>query len=274
MPASTPPVPPPLLHTIALGTPAELQRIARAVDGAPSTVTCERLGVERAAAYGGAAAIVDQPSDDGDQGAAAGDSTTAWCSSLATPSQATMAAAEAAFLASCPHLREDAHVGIRAAASAAADLFVHWCTQQEPTVRTSGSGPPVSELQVNEPGADVESADEPDAGRRLAPVDGVQRPPTGSNSRPHTRRGQSPKKWCMQTLHHHLMIILIRRAGLTWDRIRRETPVDASNSAIRWTWYRRVIYTSASEIGNVHLDWVRYRPATYPQLGAALLRWF
>jgi len=219
MPASTPPVPPPLLHTSALGTPSELQRIARAVDGAPSTFTFESLGVERAAAYGGAAAIVDQPSDDDDQGAAAGDSTTAWSSSLATPLQATMAAAEAASLASCPHLREDAHVGIRAAASAAAGLSVHWRTQQEHTVRTSGSGPPVSELQVNEPGADVESAADPDAGRRSAPVDGVQRPPTGSNSRPHTRRGKAPKKRCKLTLRHRLMIICMRRAGLTWDRI-------------------------------------------------------
>jgi len=254
MPDFTPPVPPPVLHMIVLGTPSELQRIARAVDGAPSTFTCERLGFERAAAYGGAAAIVDQPSDDDDQGAADGDSTTAWCSSLATPMQATMAAAEAGFLASCPHLREVAHVGIRAAASAAADLSVHWRTQQEPTVRTSGSGPPVSELQVNEPGADVESAADSDAGRRSAPVDGVQRPPTGSRSRPHTRHGKAPKKRCKLTLRHCLMIFCMRRAGLPWDGIRREMPVDASNSAIRRTWYRRVIYTSALELGNVDLD--------------------
>jgi len=49
--------------------------------------------------------------------------------------------------------------------------------------------------------------------------------------------------------------------------------VDASDSAICRTWYRRVIYTSAMDLGNVNLDPVRYLPATYPQLDAAFLRW-
>jgi len=244
------------------------------VDGTPPTFTCESLGVERAVAYGGAAAIVDQPSDDDDQGAVASNCTTARCSSLATPFQATMAAAEAAFLASCSHLRAVAHVGIRAAASAAAYRSIYSRTQQEPTVRTRGSGPPVSELPVNEAGADVQSTADPDAGRRSAPEDSVQRPPTGRNSRLHTRRGQAPKKRCKLTLRHRLRIIRIRRAGLTSDRIRCEMPVNASDSAIRRTWYRRVIYTSALELGNLDLDPIRYRPATYPQLDAALLRWF
>jgi len=227
------------------------------VDGAPSTFTFESLGVERAAAYGGAATIVDQTRDDDDQGAVAGDYKTAWCSSLATPLQATMAAAEAVFLAPCPHLRAAAHVGICAAASAAADVSMHWRTQQEPTVLISGSGPHVSALQVNEHGADVESPADPNAGRRSATVDGVQRPLKGHNSRRHTRRGQAPKKRCKLTLRHRLMIICMRRAGLMWDRIRREMPVDVSDSAICQTWNRRVIYTSAMDLGNVDLDSVR-----------------
>jgi len=243
------------------------------MDGAPSTFTFESLGVERAAAYGGAAAIVDELSDDDDQGAVAGDSKTAWCSSLATPLQATMEAAEAAFLASCPHRRAVSHVGICAAASAAAEVSVHCRTQQEPTVHISGSGSPVSELQVNEHAAHVESAADLDAGRRSAPVDGVQRPAKGRNSRPNTRSGQAPKKMCKLTLRRRLMIICMRRAGLAWNRIRREMPVDARDSAICRTWYRRVIYTSAMDLGNVDLDSVRYLPATYPQLDAALLRW-
>lgn len=70
------------------------------------------------------------------------------------------------------------------------------------------------------------------------------------------------------------MIINMRRAVLTWDRIRREMPIAVSDSAIRRTWYRRAVYTSVLQLGNVDLDAVRCRPPAYPLLDSALLRWF
>lgn len=101
------------------------------MDAAPSTFSLENLRLEQAAAYGVAATIVDQPSDDGGQQTEAVDRTIdCRVSPLATSIQETMAADKAAFLASCPNLRAAAQEGIRAAASAAADLYVHWRTRQ------------------------------------------------------------------------------------------------------------------------------------------------
>lgn len=134
-------LPPPLLQYIVFGLPSEIQRITKAVDGAPSSFTFESLGVKREAAYGVAAVIIDKPSDNDHQWVAASDRTSGWHASLATPFQAAMASAEAAFLASFPNLRAIAHDGIRAAALAAADLSVHWSFRHGSTGGSGGCDP-------------------------------------------------------------------------------------------------------------------------------------
>lgn len=103
----------------------------------------------------------------------------------------------------------------------------------------------------------------------------VRRTPCGQRPRgaaamdlasPTCPRGRAPRKKCKLSYRHRLMIVSMMRAGLTWDRIRREMPVSVSNSAIRRTLHGRAVYIGVLQIENVDLEAVRYRPPAHPML--------
>ncbi|KAK1865239.1 hypothetical protein I4F81_007773 [Pyropia yezoensis] len=280
MPASTLPLaPPPLLQTIAQGAPAKFARIATAVDGAPSSITFKTLGIDRAAAFGPAGMMVDAPSDDDGSMMVDGQPSAPRAAAL-SPIEATFASAEAALVAACPNLQAAAQHGIRAAVRAAADIAAHWLTQpapaqgdddRHPADGRPGTPPTCGNMDADTP-VDGATAGTPSDGRQLGQPSGVQPQRVSPRRRAPARR--APKARFKLTFRHGLMIITMRRAGLTWDRIRREMLIAVSDSAIRRTWYRRAVYTSVLQLGNVDLDAVRCRPPAYPLLDSALLRGF
>lgn len=183
-------------------------------------------------------------------------------------------------MAACPNLQAAAQHGIRAAVRAAADIAAHWLTRPAPA--QGDFDPHLADIRPGAPptGGDTDAdtqvdratAGPPSDGRPVGQPSGVQ--PQGVSPRRRAPARRAPKARCKLTLRHRLMIITMRRAGLTWDRIRREMPIAVSDSDIRRTWYCRAVYTSVLQLGKVDLDAVRCRPPAYPLLDSALLRWF
>jgi len=298
-----------LLQSIACGPTVDLQQMTLALQANPSSVTFETLGIERMEAFCGSGDAMD--SDSSDSASSGPDEMTN--RRLSTPYGAAMAAAEAAFSHACPSLVPVASSGIRAAARASGATATHFgphpavsSTDDLGGGRTAVVG---RDALTDEQGAgrsdggaaqDVTPCPTPKTGSQAAPsaftdhadpstpsIEQEHQPigaQHGGRGRRRRRRGRggggsstggrTRRTRAHLTMRHRLMTIHMVTAGLTYSRVRRELPIKVSYNAVRNTWYRRAIHLSVLQLGNVDLDAVRYRPPTYPQLDAALLRWF